>query len=318
MCTAIAMPVKGRGLFFGRNMDIDFTFGERIAVTPREYSIPCSRGGLYKTKYAMIGMASAIDGYPLYADGFNEHGLAMAGLNFPEFAYYKKVPDETEKSISPYELIPHILGSCKNLIEAAKLLENTQICDIPFREDIPNTTLHWMIADNSGSIVVEAVREGLKIHDNPVNVLTNSPPFEYQLINLRRYSNLTVKPAESDFCGLAHKEIHEKGLGSVGLPGDYSSASRFVRAAYLLHNSKTDSCSTAAQMFHLLDCVAVVRGAIETESDNPYCTVYSACMDTEKGLYHYRTYDSLSVKATDIREYDINGKSIIELPLDRD
>ena len=315
MCTSIGM--KTADFYFGRNMDLEYEFGEHVVITPRNYPFNFRKAGEMKCHYAIIGMASVVENYPLYADAGNEYGLCMAGLNFPDNAYYPSEESSVKYNVSPFEIIPFVLGKCKNVEEARKLLLNTQLVDIPFSKDIPVATLHWHIADKNSSIVLESTKDGMKIYDDPVNVLTNNPTFDFHITNLAHYQNLTVGFPEN--CLSKYDEIQSfgKGLGSFGLPGDFSPTSRFVKSAYLLMNSvcAEDEESSVSQFFHLLDSVAVVRGSIDLQNKLSYCTTYSSCINADKGIYYYKTYSNNSLTAVNMNNENLDDCCLKEFQL---
>ncbi|MBQ8514939.1 MAG: choloylglycine hydrolase [Ruminococcus sp.] len=317
MCTSMAM--KNGDFYFGRNMDMSTGFGERVVMTPRNYPFSFRRAGLLKRHYAMIGMAAVAEGYPLYAEAANEKGLCAAGLNFPENAYYSPEERDGKYNLSPFELIPWLLGKCASVEEARSLLAVTHIIAIPFRADIPLTPLHWHIADKSSSLVLEVMKDGLHIHENPVHVLTNNPPFDFQMTNLSQYLNLTVGTPENGFSQCCGVSPFGKGLGSFGLPGDFSPASRFVKAAYLLLHSSCDKDedSQVSQFFHLLDAVAVPSGSIlpDMEQGRRYYTIYSSCMNAEKGIYYYKTYFNNQLTAVCMMPEDYEEEDLKCFPL---
>lgn len=196
MCTAAVYQTKDH--YFGRTLDYEISFHETVAVTPRKYPLFFRRVRSLKTHYAMIGVASMAQDYPLYYDATNEKGLSMAGLNFPGNAIYK--PEIAGKdNVAPFEFIPWILGQCATVKEARGLLSRLNLVNIKFNDTLPLATLHWMIADREESIVVEPMKDGLKVFDNPVGVLTNNPPFDYQLFNLNNYMKLSVLEPENCF-----------------------------------------------------------------------------------------------------------------------
>jgi len=316
MCTSMAM--KTSGFYFGRNMDIDYGFGEQVVIAPRNYPFQFRKAGCGSRHSAIIGMAAIKENYPLYAEAMNEQGLCMAGLNFPYNAYYPDYTENEKYNISPFELIPWILGSCRNLIEAKRLLSETHIIAVPFSENLPLTPLHWHIADKSGSIVVESMKDGMHVYENPVNVLTNNPPFEFQMYNLAQYLNLHTGVPENCF---SEKGIlpFGKGLGSYGLPGDFSPASRFVKTAYLLLNSvcDTDENSSVSQFFHILDSVSVVSGGILPNSTSRYLTTYSCCMNADRGVYYYKTYSNNRISAVNMKKENLHSQKLITFEVDR-
>lgn len=288
---------------FGRNMDIEFTLGGSVAIAPRGFDLGFGK------HLAMIGMAVIKDGMPLFADGMNEAGLCMAALSFPDCVY-----QESGKvgAIPPFSLIPLVLGSCHNIDEARALLEKTAITDIPFSEDTPNTPLHWHIADKNGALVAEPSAGGLLIHEDPVGVLTNSPPFSFHLTNLRQYLHLTAHYPESSFG--AKLEPLGRGYGTMGLPGDLSPTSRYVRAAFLKYNSppETDEQRNIAQLFHILANVAMPRGSVTTADGRQEVTAYTCCMSGTK--YLYRTYYGRCTHNVDLYSTDPDLEELVCIP----
>ena len=162
MCTAATYRTKD--FYFGRTLDYEFSYGEEITVTPRNYPFSFRYLPEKREHYAIIGMAHVEEDYPLYYDAVNEKGLGMAGLNFVGNAVYGEVR-EGKENVAVFELIPYILSQCENTEEARKLLGKIQITDTKFKEQLPNGRLHWIIADEKEAITVESVTEGLKIYD---------------------------------------------------------------------------------------------------------------------------------------------------------
>ena len=229
MCTCITCE---NGAFdFGRNLDLDVSFGEHVVITPRRFPLRFTRLPVLKEHYAMIGMAAAPEKFPLYAEAVNEKGLCMAGLNFPDNAVYRKEEAGMFNAAS-FEMIPWILGSCGSVEEAAELLENTCVTDAAF---------------------------------------------------------------------------------SAGLPGDASSVSRFIRAAFLKWNSVSGSTEeeNVSQFFHILDGVSMVRGSVVTPRGTWDITTYSCCVNAGRGIYYYKTYEDSRIRRIDMRENDLSGDSLI-------
>ncbi|GFI36923.1 choloylglycine hydrolase [Lachnospiraceae bacterium] len=314
MCTSIAMNTQD--FYFGRTMDLDYEFGARVIFTPRNYPFTFRREGTLRRHYALLGMATVSEGYPLYAEAFNEVGLCIAGLNFPDNAYYPSDPDYNKANISPFELIFWLLGKCATAAEAKLLLKNTKLIDIPFSAKIPVAPLHWHIADKKESLVLESTAEGMKVYDNPVGVLTNNPSFDFQMTNLCQYLNLTVNCPKNCFSTSVKLKPYGQGLGSFGLPGDFSPSSRFVKAAYLKLNSVCgqDEQSSVAQFFHLLDSVAMPKGSVVTDKDECDITLYTCCMDAERGIYYYKTYENSRLTAVDMNREDLESSDLKEYP----
>ena len=311
MCTAATYKTKD--FYFGRNLDYEFPYGEEVTITPRNYPFSFRFQGEMKQHYAMIGMAHVADDYPLYYDAINEKGLGIAGLNFVGNATYKPVnPDSDKKQITQFELIPFILGTCASLKEAKEALKNMDLVDTPFSPQLPVGSLHWLIADETGSITVEAVKEGLMIYDNPAGVLTNNPPFPQQMFQLNNYMHLSPKQPVNTFSKDLPLNTYSRGMGALGLPGDLSSSSRFVRASYVKMNSRCngDELSSVSQFFHILGSVDQQRGCCEVTEGKYEITLYTSCCNATKGIYYYTTYDNHQISAVDMHKTDLNGQEL--------
>ena len=240
MCTAVTYKTKD--FYFGRTLDYDFSYGDEIAITPRGYPFHFRRAGEMQTHYSMIGMAHVAENYPLYHEAANEKGLCMAGLNFVGNAFFGK-EEENKDNIAQFEFIPWILGQCADIREARELLKKMTLVNIPFNENLPVAELHWMIADSNETITVEFVKEGVRIYDNPVGTLTNNPPFDEQLFQLNNYMSLSAKTPKNRFSDKLPLHAYSRGMGALGLPGDLSSQSRFIRASFVKMNSVSgDTC----------------------------------------------------------------------------
>ena len=314
MCTAISFS-SGEHHFFGRTLDLEYRYNETVTVTPRRFPFAWRQGGGLRSHYAIIGMATVAENYPLYYEATNEAGLSAAGLNFPSNAVYLP-PKPDHKNLAPFELIPWLLGQCATLEEARPLLKRLRLADIPFNRRFPLSPLHWLIADRTGALVLEQTAEGLRIYDNPVGVLTNNPPFPYQLQNLSNYQNLTREMPVNRFCPGIKLDTYSRGMGSIGLPGDLSSASRFVRAAFVKLNSvcAADEAAGLSQFFHILGAVEQQRGCARVGRKFEI-TLYTSCCNTATGVYYYTTYDNRQLSAVDLRREPLEGEHLISYPL---
>ena len=313
MCTAVTYQTKDH--YFGRTLDLEYSYNEEVVVTPRKFPFEFRTKGRLNSHHAIIGMAMVVGGYPLYYEAANEHGLAMAGLNFPGNAhYFDELPGRD--NIAPFEFIPWILGQCKDLTDARKLLERINLCSIHFSAEFPLSPLHWIIADRQGAITVESMKGGLKIHENPVGVLTNNPPFDYHMTHLCDYLNLTHLPPENRF-GNVKLSPYSRGMGGIGLPGDLSSASRFVRAAFVKLNSVSaeEELESISQFFHILGSVDQQRGCAQMPDGSFEITYYTSCVNTDRGIYYYTTYDNSCISAVDMHRCDLEGRALYRYPL---
>ena len=309
MCTASNYITDDH--YFGRNFDYEISYNERVTVTPRNYVFKFRKIDDIKTHYAIIGIAAGIDGYPLYYDACNEKGLAIAGLNFAGNAVYRQF-EEGMVNITPFELIPYLLGKAASVAEARELLAEINLVDINFADELPLSPLHWMLSDGRDAIVVEPMADGLKIYDNPVGVMTNNPPFDKQLFYLNNYRGLSNRNPENSF-GVDLEE-YSRGMGAIGLPGDLSSASRFAKVAFTRANSYSDSdeASSVSQFFHILGSVEQQNGCTFIDEPDLYeYTIYTSCYNTNKGVLYYRTYSNSQITAVDLNREDLDSDDLI-------
>lgn len=314
MCTAVTYKTKDH--YFGRNLDLERTYGERVVITPRNYIFKMRSVPSLENHYALIGMATVIDGYPLYYEATNEKGLSMAGLNFPDNAEYKEL-EAGKDNVAPFEFIPWILGQCANMQEVRNALNKLNLAQINFSENLPLTPLHWMISDREQSITVECIKDGLKIYENPFGVLTNNPTFDYHMMNLNNYMGLHEGFAVNNLCNDITLKNYSLGLGALGLPGDFSSVSRFVKAVYVKQKSHSGDSEkeSVSQFFHILSSVAMPKGCILAANGEYEYTRYSSCCNTDKGIYYYTTYDCSTVTSIDMHSVDLNNNKIYQYDL---
>ena len=315
MCTAVTYQTKDH--YFGRNLDLEYSYDETVTVTPRNFPFHFRKMGKMESHFAIIGMAYVAEGYPLYYDATNEKGLSIAGLNFPGNAHYTPYAKHRD-NITPFELTPWILGQCATVSEAEMLLRRINLLNESFSGELPLSPLHWILADKKRAIVLEAVKDGIRIYENPVGVLTNNPPFDYHLFNLNNYMTLTKGQIQNAWD--IPLETYSRGMGAIGLPGDASSMSRFVRAAFVKMNSVSEDGEkeSVSQFFHILKSVEMPRGCVELDKDVYEITVYSSCCNTDKGIYYYTTYGNSGVCAVDMHRENLNGKELITCPLVKD
>lgn len=316
MCTAITYQTKD--FYFGRTLDYDFTYGEDVTIVPRNLPLRFLRMGPVSTHYAMIGIAHVEESYPMYYEAVNEKGLGMAGLNFLGNAHYLKEAPGWD-NIAPFEFIPWILSQCATLREARSLLEKVRLVRLSFHERLPLSELHWIIADRTGALVAEPDEDGLKIYDDPAGVLTNNPRFPEQMSLLNNYMNLSPYPPINRFCEKLPLKAYSRGMGALGLPGDVSSESRFVRAAFTKLNSISGASEQESvnQFFHILGSVDCIRGLCRMEENKCHITSYTCCCNGDKGIFYYTTYDNHRISAVDMKKENLDGSCLIRYPLIR-
>ncbi len=280
MCTAFRF-----GKFFGRTLDLEYDLGQKVLKTDD------------KDGYEIIGMGIERYGQKLYFDGVNGCGLAGAGLNFTGFARYFR-PMDRKINLPSYRFLPFVLQKCKNVAEAEKLINSINITDEDISPELKATGLHFAFADASGSIVAEQTEQGMAVYKNPVDLLTNAPYFQSQMLNLASYMQISPCPPKNNICSNVQITPYCRGMGAMGLPGDYSSQSRFVRGVFTLKNAekgKSDA-ENLQQFFHIADAVSQVKGCNKLENGDEVYTVYTSCYHLESLACHYTTYQDRTVK----------------------
>lgn len=314
MCTAATYKTKD--FYFGRTLDYEFSYGDEVTITPRNFPFHFRKQGNLNTHYAIIGMAHVIDNCPLYYDAINEKGLGMAGLNFVGNAVYRE-QEEGKDNVAQFEFIPWILSQCATVKEARRFVEKINLLNTPFNEKLPVAQLHWIISDREESITIESVKEGINIYENPVGILTNNPPFDKQMFNLNNYMHLSAKSPENNFSKDLNLTTYSRGMGAIGLPGDLSSQSRFVRVAFTKMNSISGDgeMESVSQFFHILNSVDQQRGCCELDDGKYEITLYTSCCNTDKGIYYYTTYNNHQITAVDMHKENLEGNELVCYPL---
>lgn len=309
MCTAITLKTKDH--YFGRNLDMEYSLGEQVVITPRYYEFDFRKLPILKSHYAIIGVAKIDKEYPLYYDATNEAGLSAAGLKFPGNAKYFP-PDNGSYNIAPFEIIPFILGKFEKLSQVIEFFKNANVADIAYSKKFPLSPLHWIISDSERSITVETTKDGLVIYENTVGVLTNNPVFSHQMFNLNNFAHLSVNNPKKTFSESLAFNPYSEGLGGLGLPGDFSSMSRFIRTVFakILSVCNNDELDSVGQFFHILSYAEQIKGCVKVD-DKYEITVYSSCCNTTKGIYYYSTYQNRAICAVDMHKENLDSDSLI-------
>ena len=307
MCTAILLNE-----YAGRNLDIEKSYGESLIITPRNYTLPFRKAEKISEHLAFIGIGITSRGYPLYYDAVNEDGLYIAGLNYVGNAKYH-APKNDRVNLAPYEFIPYLLSKCRSIKEARNELSKINLINIPFSDELPCAELHFFIADKKDAITVEPDANGMNIYDNDIGVLTNNPSFPIQLHNLNNYAGLSSKPIVNRYPKKIQFNEYSRGMGALGLPGDLSSESRFVRAAF--HKLNHVSTDKVTDIFHLLTTVAMPNGSLDL-GDNFYeRTEYTSAANLNTLTYYYRTYESGAILSAGLFNENLDSPSLISYPL---
>ena len=314
MCTAATYKTKD--FYFGRTFDNECSYSEQVVITPRNYPFKFMHMGTVDSHYAMIGIAHVEQDYPLYYDAVNEKGLGMAGLNFPGYARYNPITPGKE-NIAVFELIQWLLCDCATVSECKEKIARMNLADIPFNDKLPVATLHWIIADSDGAVTLEATAQGMNVYDNPVGVMANNPTFPEHMFHLNNYMQLSAKPPQNKFAKGAALGCYCNGMGALGVPGELSSQSRFVRAAFVKMNSVSGESEdeSVGQFFHILGAVEQQGGCCELESGEYERTLYTSCCNTVRGIYYYTTYGNRQITAVDMHREELDEARLVCYPL---
>ena len=221
-------------------------------------------------------------------------------------------PIEGKENVAQFELIAWILCQCKNMNDVRNLLEKINITNTSFSDKLPTAQLHYIIADKNDCITLECTKDGMKIYDNKVGVLTNNPPFDMQMFMLNNYMSLSPKQPDNSFDVNIDLKQYSRGMGALGLPGDLSSASRFARVAFTKLNSKSgnNENDSVSQFFHILGSVDQQRGCCEVAEGKYEITIYTSCCNADKGIYYYTTYNCHRINAVDMHKVNLDDSKL--------
>jgi choloylglycine hydrolase len=314
MCTAFG--IKGAHHVFGRTLDLECSYGEQIAITPKKAPLRFVRVRELREHVPLIGVACVREGVALYYDAISAAGLAMAALRFPESAVYH-APRKGCYNVASFELIPFILGRAKTMEEALALLADVNVTKDAFSCELPPSPLHWLLTDGARSFAVESVAEGLVLHENPFHVLTNEPPFPYHMARARELLHLSPDMPQNSFAPMLSLSPLSRGVGAVGLPGDFSSGSRFLRAAFAMSHTEsgTSEREEVERFFHVAGTVNVPLGCVRTEDGRSVCSVYTACGCTDTRTYYTCTYGRRELRAVTLDGIPDTERAVITFPL---
>ncbi len=306
MCTAISLCINDKH-FFIRTLDLDCSFGQSIIICPMGQRLPLRLRGDMMTKHSFFGVGDIVDGFPLFAEGVNEAGVAISGLHFPTMSGYMPFNKCRVKSLAPFEIIPYILGNFTSTREACHFLSGIDIVDIPFNSQIKNTPLHFHISDKYEVYAIEIIDKKITIRANPFGVLTNAPPFSFHKYNMARYQNISAEPAKDK----NDNRIYSNGLLGVGLPGDFSSPSRFARAAYLRKEAKCECGLEMPTALSVAEAMSIPSGAVLNNDKRLHFTRYFVVYDLENMRVLVKDCKSLIPKLFELKKESLMEGSLI-------
>jgi len=312
-CTTLLITAKDGAVVSGRTMEFGFDVKSEVMVvpagTPMTGSLPGGATGIkYTTKYGMIG-ANAL-GFPVIVDGINEQGLFVSDLYFPGYAGYADVtPENASRAMASYEIGNWLLGNFATVDEVRAHLQDIVLVSTAVEALGGPPPLHFIIRDRSGkSLVIEPLEGKLKVYDDPVGVLTNSPSFDWHLTNLRNYIGLTAQNVPSlQLGGNFTLPQFGQGTGMFGLPGDATPPSRFVRA--VAYSQTALPVSTAAeavlQVFHIMNSFDIPLGSVREKSGDAIhvdYTVWTSVADLKNDRWYFRTYNDQALRLVDLHK----------------
>lgn len=325
-CTEIKLIAKDGSIVHGRTAEFGVKLDLSAVIIPRNYAFtgttPLGKGLAFKSKYAAVGMI-AYDN-PAVLDGLNEKGLSIGAFYFPGFAQYANITAENQaKALSPSEFCNWVLTLFATVDEVKEGIARSNIAIAPtiLNRWGPNPPpFHYIVLDKSGKCVVIEPREGrLMIHDNPLGIITNAPTFDWHMTNLNNFVNLTpFNVAPKIIQGVKFVPFGQ-GSGMIGLPGDFSPPSRFVRAAIFSNAAiPSENASDAVfQAFHILNQFDIPVGVVRALENNVVYTdetIATAVRDPQALHFYYRTYDDQTIKRIDLKKFDFNAKELKTMP----
>ena len=313
MCTGVRFGDDAGNMYFGRNLDWSEGYGQKVVITPRGYKYKSAFLGEMANSPAVIGMGIVADNVPLYFDCANEHGLAVAGLNFPGYAKYADVAVNGKTNVAAYEFPLWVALNFTSVDEVESALSNVAIVAKPLNDQYPVSELHWLIGDAKRSIVVEYTSNGMEIYKNDVDVLTNQPGYGWHKENLRNYMNLFSQMPKEVKWDKAKMTAFGSGSLMRGLPGGFYSTDRFIRVAYLNthYPVQSDEASNISRLFHTLAGVAMIDGGAAMADGNFEKTIYTGGYSTATQTYYYNTYEDFAIKSVAMKDYELDSGELI-------
>ncbi len=311
MCTVVTY--KGNGNYVARNLDVAFSYNEEAVFVPRNVKFNFRHIEDLTSHYSIIGIGTRIKDVPLFYEACNEYGLFIAGLNFPGNAKYYDYQDD-KHNLAPWELTPYLLGSFKTVKEVSEFLKELNILNEPYMENLPNAPLHYYISDKDEAIIIETTEDGMNVYPAEYKTMTNNPPYPQH----KQYADMILAKVSNDYKKASSVEEQCVGLAGVGLPGDASSKSRFVKAAFLA-KYQTEKSYTGEIMHgvRIMDQVSMMKGTVKCEDNSDDYTVYSVVYDLDNFKMYYKLYDSSSAKYAEFESTDKNLSNYVYAPLER-
>lgn len=323
MCTSITFKTDDHVNMLARTMDFALLLAPVMTVIPRNFSWQ----SIYERvspepQFAFAGLSRSFDGENyVFADGINEAGLACAVLYFPGYASYTNSVAEGKDNLAPHEVVQWILTSFNNLDAVKTAVMNVNLVETPLPFLGTTPPLHWIVTDESGaSIVIEPLEDGIKVYDNPIGVMTNSPDFNWHLTNIRNY--IGIRPKQLDDItvnGVTFKPFGQA-AGTFGLPGDFTPPARFIRTVFNRNAMRkiTGEEEAIKAVYHILANVDIPRGSVITAQDSYDFTQHTSCMVCQSRTYYFKTYDNNQLNKLELMKENLDGSEPLTWPVPKE
>lgn len=323
-CTGIVIQAEDGSVVYARTMEFgaDLVSFNLLAVGPGRACqglTPDGQSGLaWRVQHAHVGFNPF--GLPLVAEGLNDQGLACGAFFLPGYAKYQDfTPQERSRTISNLDLVSWVLGNFASVQELRAALPGVRVCGVALPQWGTVPPLRYLAVDQSGaSLVIEYLDGQLVMHDDFVGVITNSPPYDWHVTNLRNYlglSTLNRPPVK-----LGAQEIAQlgQGSGSIGLPGDFTPPSRFVRAAFLSHAAYRGPTAEEAVLsaFRILNQFDIPKGALRAQEGGRVIadsTQWTGASDLKHRRLYFHTEYSRRVRMVDLNQLKLDGGAMLTM-----
>ena len=325
-CTGITLKSKDGATIVARTIEwAESVMNNMYVVVPRNQELqsltPSGMDGVkFKTKYGFVGLS--VEQKEFMVEGINEKGLSAGLFYFPNYGKYQSYDaSQKDKCLADFQLVSYVLAECSTVNEVKEALKKVRIINI----DPRSSTVHWRFTEPSGrQIVLEIVNEVMHFYENPLGVLTNSPGLEWHLMNLNNYINLQPGNAPDHPFGPLEMKNFGHGSGLLGLPGDFTPPSRFVRAAFfqLTAAQQPDAQRSVIQAFHLLNNFDIPAGTEmpwgKVSVDMPSATQFTVASDTHNRMIFYRSMYNSNIRCIDLKSINFDKVKYQSKPLDEE
>jgi choloylglycine hydrolase len=326
-CTGIKLTAKDGSVIVARTLEFGLDLQSKILVvpagTPMSGTLPNnSKGVSYTTKYGFVG-ANAF-GLPVVVDGLNDHGLYVGLFFFPTSATFTPfTPADASRGMGGYEYGAWLLGNFSTVAEVKAAYDHVVLLATPVAQMGGAPPVHFRVVDKTGAaVVIEPINGKLVIYDDPLGVLTNSPAFDWHMTNLNNYIGLSPMGKPSITTGGVTLASFGQGSGFFGMPGDFTPASRFVRAVAFQQSAAPTATGADAvqQAFHLLNNFDIPVGAVRDKVNGQVIdeyTLWTSVNDLNNEMFYFRSFTDQTMRGLDVKKaLAASGGKIQQLPLE--